>query len=543
MNVQALARAGGILVMGLAATWLFVGTRVLNPENIAWIPVPDGDTIAHYMGWVFYRNSSWTWPLGLNPTYGLEVSNSIVYSDSIPFIAIPLKALNTYLPETFQYFGIWLLFCFLMQAAIGYRLISLFITNTWVRFIGVGFLLSAPPMLWRIHGHKSLVGHFLLLAALYLFMRPDRHKHRWLWVLLLVISTGVHAYIAAMVALFWIADLLRDGWTNQRGLGVLLSELCLGLTITGLAAWQFGYFTVGTYITGGGFGYYKMNLLSVIDPNNWSYILPDIPGQSGEYEGFNYLGLGLLILVLWAIFWIFKDPEPTKILLRRYKVLLAIVILLIISATALRPAFGPWEVDWAVPWLVEESVGGVLRSSGRLFWPVFYLIILGVFWVLSQRVPHRVLVPALCLTLAVQLADTSRFWWPERQTMQTAVLDTELQGALVGAFWDDLGQHYDVLRHLPPQRYFSGWARLAGFAARHGMSTDVTYLARVNRGVYRNFQAESLENALTDDGASRTLFIISPDIVDSVQSSLDPEQDLLAEQDGYWVWAPGFKTR
>jgi len=33
---------------------------------------------------------------------------------------------------------------------------------------GAGLFLFAPPMIWRLHGHLSLVGHFIVLAALYL---------------------------------------------------------------------------------------------------------------------------------------------------------------------------------------------------------------------------------------------------------------------------------------------------------------------------------------------------------------------------------------
>ena len=54
-----------------------------------------------------------------------------------------------------------------------------------------------------------------------------------------------------------------------------------------------------------GFGIYKLNLLSIFDAHNtlnkisWSWFLPDIELTTGEEgEGFNYLGLGQLIMLI-----------------------------------------------------------------------------------------------------------------------------------------------------------------------------------------------------------------------------------------------------
>ena len=60
-----------------------------------------------------------------------------------------------------------------------------------------------------------------------------------------------------------------------------------------------GYFVLPAQdILGGGFGKFKMNILSFIDPGIatmgkkviWSNFIPDIPNNYGEHEGFNYFG-------------------------------------------------------------------------------------------------------------------------------------------------------------------------------------------------------------------------------------------------------------
>ena len=79
---------------------LIAGDQFLDPTNVAWLE--GGDPLQHYLGWAFYRNSPWTWPVGLNPLYGMEFSNSIVFTDSIPLLAIPFKAISQFLPYPFQ---------------------------------------------------------------------------------------------------------------------------------------------------------------------------------------------------------------------------------------------------------------------------------------------------------------------------------------------------------------------------------------------------------------------------------------------------------
>ena len=62
-----------------------------------------------------------------------------------------------------------------------------------------------------------------------------------------------------------------------------------------------------------------MNLLSPIDQAGWSLILPDLPKASGDYEGFNYLGLGVLLLVPLALIGGYRSGISLKALLSRYR--------------------------------------------------------------------------------------------------------------------------------------------------------------------------------------------------------------------------------
>ena len=146
------------LFLGICACLLVVGPTALNPTVLY---LAQGvDPFKDYVGWVFFRYSPWTFPIGLNPTYGLEFSNSIVFSDSIPLMAFLFKAIRFALPETFQYLGIWTLSCFMLQAYFAWLVLGLMTQNRWLKFFACVLMVFSPPMLWRVNQHAALICTF-----------------------------------------------------------------------------------------------------------------------------------------------------------------------------------------------------------------------------------------------------------------------------------------------------------------------------------------------------------------------------------------------
>ena len=78
------------VVMGFMAFWAVCGFKILNPTYFGWLAAND-DPFQHLIGWLFFKDSPWSFPLGLNPNFGLSISSSIVYSDSIPLFAFLFK--------------------------------------------------------------------------------------------------------------------------------------------------------------------------------------------------------------------------------------------------------------------------------------------------------------------------------------------------------------------------------------------------------------------------------------------------------------------
>ena len=77
-------------VLGLILFLVCYGFSALNPSYEG-IVMMDRDITQHYMGWLYYRNSDWHFPIGLMDGISAPYQVSIVYSDSIPILAVFFK--------------------------------------------------------------------------------------------------------------------------------------------------------------------------------------------------------------------------------------------------------------------------------------------------------------------------------------------------------------------------------------------------------------------------------------------------------------------
>ena len=94
-------------ILGAIFFIIIYGFCVLDPTYDEWL-LGKGDLTQHYLGWCFYRRSEWTFPVGLTNQLAYPTYTSVIFTDSIPVFAVFFKLLSPLLPETFQYFGLFL---------------------------------------------------------------------------------------------------------------------------------------------------------------------------------------------------------------------------------------------------------------------------------------------------------------------------------------------------------------------------------------------------------------------------------------------------
>ncbi|MDO7899748.1 DUF6311 domain-containing protein [Pseudomonas citrulli] len=526
------------LLLGALAFLLVIGPRVLDPTNIAWLG--EGDAATHYMGWAFFRHSPWTFPLGMNPSYGLELGNGIIFSDSNPLLALLFKPFDAWLPATFQYFGFWLLACFVLQAWFAWKLLGLLTPSVWVRLLGTGLLVFSPPMFLRMGGHLSLSGHFLILAALYLALRPGLDKRRLAWGGLLAATALVHAYLLAMVALIWLADLATrtlQARLSRREAGVELGGVFL---LVAFCCWQAGYFSVGGGTVAGGYGLYRLNVMSLVNPSGWSHLLRDLPQGPGDYEGFNYLGLGILMLAICAGVAGLQGNTGLVNAVRDKRLLLWALIGLTLFSLTNNVGIGTLDVHYWLPRTVEK-LANIFRAAGRMFWPVFYALVFVVIFLVIRGNPPRAAACLLALALVVQVLDTHAGWAGLRSNrMQTAA--SSWPTPLKDPFWASAAGHYSKVRTLMPQNQPENWLLASQYAVEHGLETDGVYLGRMGTREIERAQRHADQMLASGQYEADSLYILDSRAAPLAAKTVDHQTDLLTRVDGLVVLAPGWKS-
>ncbi|WP_236189577.1 DUF6311 domain-containing protein [Pseudomonas pharyngis] len=525
------------LFLGALVFFLVVGPQALNPQNIAWLE--QGDPATHYLGWAFFRHSPWTFPLGLNPSYGWELGSAIIFSDSNPLLALLFKPFSAWLPDTFQYFGLWLLACCVLQAWFGWKLMGLMTANPVIRLLGAGLLVFSPAMFLRMGGHLSLAGHFLILAALYLALLPNLRRRRLAWGTLLAVTAWVHAYLLAMVALIWVADLLGKTFNQSLARRQGLIEGGMLFALVSVCCWQAGYFSIADGAASGGFGLYRMNLLSPVDPAGWSLILSGLPKGEGDYEGFNYFGLGVLLLVPPAFLAWLRNRHSLKDEVRARPWLLLAMLGLWLFALSNRIGIGALTFEYPLPDGVI-ALASIFRASGRMFWPVLYACVLTMIFLVIRGYRPRIAIALLAVVLLIQVADTRGGWMAIRQGKMLAP-SSVWSSPMVDPFWASAAARYTNVRSLMPQNQGERWQLIAGFAATHGLKTDAVYLGRMSTSAL--LLAQQKAQAMLESGQydPDSLYLLDDNALVDAAKNINSETDLLTRVDGVAVLAPGWK--
>ena len=482
------ARTGEIssIAIGIATFGALTNWKILNPLFVRWLYW--GDPSTSYLGWQYFRKTPlFQFPIGASPNYGVGFASSIMYTDSVPLIAIPLKYVSLLLPNEFQYFGIWILAALILQSWFAWKIISRFISNTALALFGVVLFTNAPILIYRmVHegsGHIGFIGQFLILWSLHLYFERVSSIKRWL--VLLGISPLVCLGLVPMVLVVFLGWLLQRLIQNsisvlKRSLQVL-AELLSGVVITIGVMWISGALMVSDP-SDSGFGTYRTSLTSLFDPkvNNafsFSRFFPDLGNLPGSEEGFAFLSITVITLLLISIPIVFKGDHP---LLSQNNIglILATIGMGVFSLSNRISVLQRELFVYPIPSQLRKLIDP-FRSSGRFVWPLIYLLILfGLISIMTIMQKHKnwgTLV--LVVLLSVQIFESVGIFNNVRQRFT----EIKFTPQLLSPRWDELAQNYDHLVAIPPLNNDPGWFELALLANKWGLSTNTTYLARFNQ--------------------------------------------------------------
>lgn len=426
----------GALLGGLVFIMLY-GVRILDVTYDDWLLTGWYDLSQHYVGWKLYRASGWHFPFGLCDTGFYPYLASVIYTDSIPIVCLISKILSPILPETFQFFGIYGLFCFMMQGGVAKLILRrLFPDEALCCVACIPFIFCAP--LWqRMFYHTALASQYLILLAILLFMYRDRIDKQWkrigLWCLLGVLCISIHFTIYGIVSVMLLgfalwetldaaetgsadgSDTISDSDAGQTGavrrisgaVIVFLKYLVAYLASTVCTFYLFGGFYGNISGEAEGLGIFSANLNSLFNPIDYSRVIREFPLTGGQYEGLSYIGIAAIILLFFALLNIIKNiREIWRV--HRHIIIVILTVSLILWVIALSPEVTAgsrvlYEIPLPDPIYAAWSM---FRASGRFLWPVMYVMIL-ISMYYAGRETGRYFAVLLLIACLLQLYEYS----------------------------------------------------------------------------------------------------------------------------------------
>ena len=306
--------------------------------------------------------------------------------DPIPLLSILLKPLSPWLPTSFQYLGIATVLAVSLQFFFAARLFLLLLgRNVSGVLLPSLFFLIAPPMTWRIAGHYALVNHWLLVAALCLFVSLQKatgdedRKHILFCGLLGGVAVGVNAYLAFMVVILLSTGVITAWWKHR-----LRSKTACGMLAATGGACLISALAFGLIRSGGGYGAgdyreYAMNVLAPIDPGAFGglFLRSMLPSPYRTYEGYNYLGAGVLMLAVMLLPSFSLQPHAA-VHRSRSDPLAGACMVLTALAVSTKISVGSVVVVDIDPHEILTKYLSVFRGSARLFWAPYYVMLTAI---------------------------------------------------------------------------------------------------------------------------------------------------------------------
>ena len=408
------------VLVGMLAIWNLIPFATLLGTGGMW-RYPEGDTASSLIGHLGFQANGWSFPPLVAANLMWPHGISVLATDSNPLFSLLGKFIAAFTGSPVNLLGVWYATCWLLQPVSAVYALRGFGCRSWETAATAAILsVLFPALLTRI-GHTNLCGHFLLMTSLGLTARLLRCGRGATWrdwaapFLLLMVAILSHVYLFLFAAGILAAVPVRamlDRHARRLRIGALfLLTMGAPVGLTALLSGPMGGADAG-------FGLWSMNLLSPVWPQHsglFGSSLPIIDATGGQAEGFNYLGAGSLLLILFAALvslWRVASGGRTSggraSTWRTWRGLVIVLTGFALLALSTRVFAGKYLIlDLGTkPW---DQVFGIVRSSGRAFWPVGYALVLGSIACLSARLPAWALRPLLLIAIVLQLIDTTPF--------------------------------------------------------------------------------------------------------------------------------------
>ena len=506
-----------------------VGFQVVPFDNIYWLIdclTHEGipmicDSQQHLLGWLFFRSTDFfQFPLLKNISYGLYYGSSLIFTDSLPIFALLFRPFDHIIEFEFQYLGLWIFCSFIMQAFFADRILRLYIDDNKYIFISTIFFCIAPIFLNKLFfSHIALSSHWIILASIYIYLRKDFSIK--IWLALIILAALVHGYYIAFVSIIFLMDITKYHLETKKTKDVMVFLGTFFSTMV-VTLYSLGYFILGGNFSNRGYGTFRMNLNALFDPKaevslNASMLFKDLATPSinsgfGDYEGYNFLGSGIICLTLLSIYFCLKNREKLASYFNsaNIKVIIVFSFLIFIYSISNNISFGETEIfTYTLP-KFTKIITKSFRSSGRFFWINYYLIYIIVLIAIYQYSGrYRFHLILLCFILQFvdmrpAFNDLSRVFHKNPQQYSSIY---EKNIPLANSMWEEISKKYTRIFYIIPNRFPERYFPLAYLAAKNKMEINFGYFARVDKKKVKKYNDALLKEVENRKFNQNTLYV------------------------------------
>lgn len=520
-------------LLGVLVFLAVYGVRVLDPTSVDWILNSlSPDPIQHYLGWELFRRSPVHLPyIGANYNAVYPFRTSVLFTDSLPLAALFFKLLGGILPTRFQYFGWWGLLCYALQGGLAQAVIAriagvqptfgrddkskaaiAIITSPgqtaklWGSVLGAGVLVLFPALTIRMFAHTALAANWLVLLALYLWLRSDElmpttRRACLIWGGMGLLCAGIHLYYLPMVGLVLVGYAVRRA-LQKRGPAAVLAPIAAFCAAALAELVLLGAFAVN-------FAGYSNGYLSGADVVNLF-----VPGIAASWEQNVYAGLGTTLAVVLALVCAAVHFSKAKAFFAAHRDwLIAGVVVLVLDLIAA----GGNTVTVAGHTLFTVPIPqplmdfwAMFSSCARLAWLAGMLLAVVGCGLVLRFLEGDNRAPAVLLAVC-----TAAQGWGLRQTLYNqwsyfhAAGFYQNNSQLRDPAWDDIAAS-GKYRHLAFATFdfeHNEFWDLVDFAADHGWTSNSFYMAHMDG----NLAAVTLPGELNELSADTLYAFIDED--------------------------------
>ena len=337
-------------------------------------------------------------------------------------------------------------------------------------------------------------------------------ESKLIWIFVIALSSLIMFYFTMIIAISFAILRISNFFIYKESFFQLTKDFIIIFVSLLLTMYVVGYFEIRAFdALGPGYGALKLNLLSIfdsVDPNKnltWSWVLPDIKVAAGEgFEGFNYLGLGQILMILISLILFVKKKNYENLIYLRnnkeIKIFIWISLILTLLALSNNISFGPYSL-LEIP--LNKFIYGPLslfRASGRAFWIVNYFLVFISMIIIFKCFRAKQSLLIITTLLIIQIADISAglrsYVKLNRVTKNISILEDPI--------WANISKTRKIVKTTYPESFNHKFENFSNFFEKYSIKkTNLVKMSRTNRklvaeskyDLYQKFRDKKLESS------------------------------------------------